>query len=182
MKQGIIKKENEIKIEEKNYKLLEITKRKEINKYENINKTFDIYLNENDIQKTIENIQKNINNLSFQLRNKKDEKTNLLNSKELCNITDINNKKLYQQNYKEIKIKSDCYILIQNAFMNMDFDPIKDYDKKPESKGFNKSLIYYENENINIIFNQLKNDLNVKISYNSIKRIIINPVMKKIIH
>ena len=182
MKQEIIKKENEIKIEEKNYKLLEITKRKEINKYENINKTFDIYLNENDIQKTIENIQKNINNLSFQLRNKKDEKTNLLNSKELCNITDINNKKLYQQNYKEIKIKSDCYILIQNAFINMDFDPIKDYDKKPESKGFNKSLIYYENENINIIFNQLKNDLNVKISYNSIKRIIINPVMKKIIH
>ena len=182
MKQEIIRKENEIKIEEKNYKLLEITKRKEINKYENINKTFDIYLNEKDIQKTIENIQKNINNLSFQLRNKKDEKTNLLNSKELCNITDINNKKLYQQNYKEIKIKSDCYILIQNAFMNTDFDPIKDYDKKPESKGFNKSLIYFENENINIIFNQLKNDLNVKISYNSIKRIIINPVMKKIIH
>ena len=182
MKQEIIKKENEIKIEEKNYKLLEITKRKEINKYENINKTFDIYLNENDIQKTIENIQKNINNLSFQLRNKKDENINLLNSKELCNITDINNKKLYQQNYKEIKIKSDCYILIQNAFMNTDFDPIKDYDKKPESKGFNKSLIYFENENINIIFNQLKNDLNVKISYNSIKRIIINPVMKKIIH
>ena len=182
MKQEIIKKENEIKIEEKNYKLLEITKRKEINKYENINKTFDIYLNENDIQKTIENIQKNINNLSFQLRNKKDENINLLNSKELCNITDINNKKLYQQNYKEIKIKSDCYILIQNAFMNMDFDPIKDYDKKPESKGFNKSLIYFENENINIIFNQLKNDLNLKISYNSIKRIIINPVMKKIIH
>ena len=182
MKQEIIKKENEINIEEKNYKILEITKRKEINKYENINKTFDIYLNENDIQKTIENIQKNINNLSFQLRNKKDENINLLNSKELCNITDINNKKLYQQNYKEIKIKSDCYILIQNAFMNMDFDPIKDYDKKPESKGFNKSLIYFENENINIIFNQLKNDLNVKISYNSIKRIIINPVMKKIIH
>ena len=182
MKQEIIKKENEINIEEKNYKLLEITKRKEINKYENINKTFDIYLNENDIQKTIENIQKNINNLSFQLRNKKDENINLLNSKELCNITDINNKKLYQQNYKEIKIKSDCYILIQNAFMNTDFDPIKDYDKKPESKGFNKSLIYFENENINIIFNQLKNDLNLKISYNSIKRIIINPVMKKIIH
>ena len=182
MKKEIIKKENEIKIEEKNYKLLEITKRKEINKYENINKTFDIYLNENDIQKTIENIQKNINNLSFQLRNKKDENINLLNSKELCNITDINNKKLYQQNYKEIKIKSDCYILIQNAFMNTDFDPIKDYDKKPESKGFNKSLIYFENENINIIFNQLKNDLNLKISYNSIKRIIINPVMKKIIH
>ena len=182
MKQEIIKKENEINIEEKNYKILEITKRKEINKYENINKTFDIYLNENDIQKTIENIQKNINNLSFQLRNKKDENINLLNSKELCNITDINNKKLYQQNYKEIKIKSDCYILIQNAFMNTDFDPIKDYDKKPESKGFNKSLIYFENENINIIFNQLKNDLNLKISYNSIKRIIINPVMKKIIH
>ena len=182
MKQEIIKKENEIKIEEKNYKLLEITKRKEINKYENINKAFDIYLNENDIQKTIENIQKNINNLSFQLRNKKDENINLLNSKELCNITDINNKKLYQQNYKEIKIKSDCYILIQNAFINIDFDPIKDYDKKPESKGFNKSLIYFENENINIIFNQLKNDLNLKISYNSIKRIIINPVMKKIIH
>ena len=182
MKKEIIKKENEIKIEEKNYKLLEITKRKEINKYENINKTFDIYLNENDIQKTIENIQKNINNLSFQLRNKKDENINLLNSKELCNITDINNKKLYQQNYKEIKIKSDCYILIQNAFMNTDFDPIKDYDKKPESKGFNKSLIYFENEDINIIFNQLKNDLNLKISYNSIKRIIINPVMKKIIH
>ena len=182
MKQEIIRKENDIKIEEKNYKLLEITKRKEINKYENINKTFDIYLNENDIHKTIENIQNNINNLSFQLRNKKDENINLLNSKELCNITDINNKKLYQQNYKEIKIKSDCYILIQNAFMNTDFDPIKDYDKKPESKGFNKSLIYFENENINIIFNQLKNDLNVKISYNSIKRIIINPVMKKIIH
>ena len=183
MKQEIMKKENEIKIEEKNYKLLEITKRKEINKYENINnKEFDIYLNENDIQKTIENIQKNINNLSFQLRNKKDENINLLNSKELCNITDINNKKLYQQNYKEIKIKSNCYILIQNAFMNNEFDPIKDYDKKPESKGFNKSLIYFENENINIIFNQLKNDLNLKISYNSIKRIIINPVMKKIIH
>ena len=64
----------------------------------------------------------------------------------------------------------------------MEFDPIKDYDKKPESKGFNKSLIYFENENINIIFNQLKNDLNVKIGYNTIKRIIINPVMKKIIH
>jgi len=183
MKQEIIKKENEINLEEKKYKLLEINQRKKINRLENLNKTFDIYLNENDIQKTIENIQRNINNLSFQIKNKKEEKNiNLLDSKELCNITDINNKKLCQDNYNETKIKSDCYILIQNNFMNMEFDPIRDYDKKPESKGFNKSLIYFENENINIIFNQLKNDLNVKIGYNSIKRIIINPVMKKIIH
>jgi len=183
MKQEIIKKENEINLEEKKYKLLEINQRKKINRLENLNKTFDIYLNENDIQKTIENIQRNINNLSFQIKNKKEEKNiNLLDSKELCNITDINNKKLCQKNYEETKIKSDCYILIQNNFMNMEFDPIKDYDKKPESKGFNKSLIYFENENINIIFNQLKNDLNLKIGYNSIKRIIINPVMKKIIH
>ena len=183
MKQEIIKKENEINLEEKKYKLLEINQRIKINRLENLNKTFDIYLNENDIQKTIENIQRNINNLSFQIKNKKEEKIiNLLDSKELCNITDINNKKLCQENYNETKIRSDCYILIQNNFMNMEFDPIRDYDKKPESKGFNKSLIYFENENINIIFNQLKNDLNVKIGYNSIKRIIINPVMKKIIH
>ena len=182
MKQEIIKKENEINLEEKKYKLLEINQRKKINRLENLNKKFDIYLNENDIQKTIENIQRNINNLSFQIKNKEEKNINLLDSKELCNITDINNKKLCQENYNETKIKSDCYILIQNNFMNMEFDPIKDYDKKPESKGFNKSLIYFENENINIIFNQLQNDLNVKIGYNSIKRIIINPVMKKIIH
>ena len=65
---------------------------------------------------------------------------------------------------------------------NIEFDPIKDYDTKPETKGFNKSLIYFENDNVNISFNQIKEDLNIKINYNSIKQIKVNPIMKKIIH
>ena len=187
MKLEINKKENEIISEEKKYKMLEINQKKKIDRLENLNKTFDLYLKESDIQKTIENIQKNINNLSFQIKHKKNGKitnsyNNELNSKELCNITDINNKKIYQDSSKEIKIKSDCYILIKNSFDNIEFDPIKDYDTKPESKGFNKSLIYFEKDNVNIIFNQIKENINIKIDYNSIKHIIINPIMKKIIY
>ena len=187
MKLEINKKENEIINEEKKYKMLEINQKKKIDRLENFNKTFDLYLKESDIQKTIENIQKDINNLSFQIKHKKNGNitnsyNNELNSKELCNITDINNKKLYQDSSKEIKIKSDCYILIKNSFDNIEFDPIKDYDTKPESKGFNKSLIYFEKDNVNIIFNQIKENINIKIDYNSIKHIIINPIMKKIIY
>ena len=187
MKLEINKKENEIINEEKKYKMLEINQKKKIDRLENLNKTFDLYLKESDIQKTIENIQKDINNLSFQIKHKKNGNitnsyNNELNSKELCNITDINNKKLYQDSSKEIKIKSDCYILIKNSFDNIEFDPIKDYDAKPESKGFNKSLIYFEKDNVNIIFNQIKENINIKIDYNSIKHIIINPIMKKIIY
>ena len=186
LKKEILNKEEEIKNEEKKYKIFEINQRKKINRLENINIKFDIFLNESDIQKTIQDIQKNINNLSDQIKLKKDEKmyysNTELDSKELCNITDINNKQLYQDETKNIKIKSDCYILIKNKSDNIEFNPIKDYDIKPESKGFNKSLICFENDIINIIFNHIKDDLNIKIHTKSIKRIIINPIMKTIIH
>ena len=186
LKKEILNKEEEIKNEEKEYKIFEINQRKKINRLENINIKFDIFLNESDIQKTIQDIQKNINNLSDQIKLKKDEKmyysNTELDSKELCNITDINNKQLYQDETKNIKIKSDCYILIKNKSDNIEFNPIKDYDIKPESKGFNKSLICFENDIINIIFNHIKDDLNIKIHTKSIKRIIINPIMKTIIH
>ena len=186
LKKDILNKEEEIKNEEKKYKIFEINQRKKINRLENINIKFDIFLNESDIQKTIQDIQKNINNLSDQIKLKKDEKmyysNTELDSKELCNITDINNKQLYQDETKNIKIKSDCYILIKNKSDNIEFNPIKDYDIKPESKGFNKSLICFENDIINIIFNHIKDDLNIKIHTKSIKRIIINPIMKTIIH
>ena len=186
LKKDILNKEEEIKNEEKKYKIFEINQRKKINRLENINTKFDIFLNESDIQKTIQDIQKNINNLSDQIKLKKDEKmydsNTELDSKELCNITDINNKQLYQDETKNIKIKSDCYILIKNKSDNIEFNPIKDYDIKPESKGFNKSLICFENDIINIIFNHIKDDLNIKIHTKSIKRIIINPIMKTIIH
>ena len=186
LKKEILKKEEEIKNEEEKYKIFEINQRKKINRLENINKTFDIYLNESDIQKTIQDIQRNINNLSDQIKFKKEEKmyysNSELDSKELCNITDINNKQLYQDETKDIKLKSDCYVLIKNKLENIEFNPIKDYDIKPESKGFNKSLICFENDIINIIFNHMKDDLNIKIHSKSIKRIIINPIMKTIIH
>ena len=186
LKQEIIQKEEEIKNEEKKFKIFEINQLKKIKRLENINKTFDIYLNESDIQKTIQNIQKNINNLSEQIKIKKEEKmifsNSEMDSKELCNITDINNKRLYQDETKEVIIKSDCYILIKNKSENIEFNPIKDYDIKPESKGFNKSLICFENDVINIIFNHIKDDLNIKINSKSIKNIIINPIMKTIIH
>ena len=186
LKKEILNKEEEIKNEEKKYKIFEINQRKKINRLENINIKFDIFLNESDIQKTIQDIQKNINNLSDQIKLKKDEKmyysNTELDSKELCNITDINNKQLYQDETKNIKIKSDCYILIKNKSDNIEFNPIKDYDIKPESKGFNKSSICFENDIINIIFNHIKDDLNIKIHTKSIKRIIINPIMKTIIH
>jgi len=186
LKKEILNKEEEIKNEEKKYKIFEINQRKKINRLENINIKFDIFLNESDIQKTIQDIQKNINNLSDQIKLKKDEKmyysNTELDSKELCNITDINNKQLYQDETKNIKIKSDCYILIKNKSDNIEFNPIKDYDIKPESKGFNKSLICFENDIINIIFNHIKDDLNIKIHTKSIKKIIINPIMKTIIH
>ena len=186
LKKEILNKEEEIKNEEKKYKIFEINQRKKINRLENINIKFDIFLNESDIQKTIQDIQKNINNLSDQIKLKKDEKmyysNTELDSKELCNITDINNKQLYQDETKNIKIKSDFYILIKNSSENIEFNPIKDYDIKPESKGFNKSLICFENDIINIIFNHIKDDLNIKIHTKSIKRIIINPIMKTIIH
>ena len=182
----IKQKEEEIKNVVNKYKILELNQRKRMNKLENINKTFDIYLNESDIQKTIQNIQKNINNLSEQIKNKEADKkkdsNSELNSKELCNITDINNKQFYQSDIKDSKIKSDCYILIKDKSENIEFDPIKDYDIKPETKGFNKSLIFFENNIINIIFNQIKEDINIKILPNSIKQIVINPIMKKIIY
>ena len=186
LKQELLQKEEEIKNEGKKFKIFEINQLKKIKRLENINKTFDIYLNESDIQKTIQNIQKNINNLSEQIKIKKEEKIAFSNSeidsKELCNITDINNKRLYKDETKEIKIKSDCYILIKNKSENIEFNPIKDYDIKPESKGFNKSLICFENDVINIIFNHIKDDLNIKIYSKSIRSIIINPIMKTIIH
>ena len=77
---------------------------------------------------------------------------------------DVNNNRLYNNNYNDRKIKSDCYILIKNIEDNIEYDPIKDYDIKPESKGFNKSLIILENNIINIIFDQIKEDINIRIN------------------
>jgi hypothetical protein len=182
----IKRKEEEIKNEGKKYKLLEINQKRKINKLNKISKkNSDIYLKESDIQKTIQNIQKNINNLSYNIRKNQKEKTQKsnsnLNSADLCNITDINNKKLNQFNIN--RINTDCYILIENNINNIKLlDPIKDYDIKPESKGYNKSSIIYQDETINIIFNQIKENINIKIDKYSIKNIIINPIIKKIVY
>lgn len=184
IKNEIIKNEEKIKIEENKYLINDIKYKNKIKKLKIINRNNN--LNENDIQKTIKDLEKNINNLSEKIKNKNNKKKphNNLNlettSPELCNITGINNEKSINNN--KSKINSNCYILITNIQNEIDFDPLKEYNIKPESKGYNKSLIILDNNNINIIFNQLKEKIKITINKNMIKNIMIHQNMKKIIY
>ena len=79
----------------------------------------------------------------------------------------------------------DCYVLICNNKNNDDiFDPLNNYDIKPELKGYNKSLISLNESNdiINVRLNSLKEEGNIKIDSDLIINIVILENMKKIIH
>ena len=100
--------------------------------------------------------------------------------KEIYNILEENKDKMIKFNKKEIQ--SDCYILINHLSNKIDFDPLKDYDIKPESKGYTKSLICLDKNDIKITFNEIKEEIKIIINKNKIKNIFILPNMKKIIH
>ena len=178
IKNEIDKNEEKIKKEKIIFHKNETQYQIKINKLEKINKSIDDYLKGDDILKTINNVQENIKCLSKKINN--NNSIIEFESKELCNITDINNEKLNSWNKKQIN--SNCYIHITNLSNNIEFDPLENYNVKPETKGFNKSLISLENNDINIVFNQMKEEISIIINRNNIKNIIIHPNMKKIIH
>ena len=177
IKNEIDKNEEKIKKENIKFHKNEAQYQIKINKFEKINKNIDDYLKADDIQKTIENVQENIKYLSKKINN---NSISEFDSKELCNITDINNEKWNSWNKKQII--SNCYIHITNLSNNIEFDPLENYNIKPETKGYNKSLISFDNNDINITFNQMKEEINIIINKIDIKNIIIHPNMKKIIH
>ena len=170
IKNEISENEKKIIIEKNKYLLNEKKYKTKIKRLENIN-------NENDVQKTIENIQQKVKTLTEKIGNITNGKN--INSKresssrEHCNITEINNK-------NKTNINSECYVLISNISTVTNFDPLNDYDIKPELKGYNKSLIILDNNNININFMEIKKE--IKINTKLIKNIIINQNMKKIIY
>jgi len=177
IKNEIDKNEEKIKTEKIKLHKNEAQYQIKINKLEKINKNIDDFLKGDNIQTTINNVQENIKCLSKKLNNISNIE---FDSKELCNITDINNEKLNYWGKKQIN--SNCYIHITNFSNNIEFDPLENYNAKPEAKGYNKSLISFDNNNINIIFNQMKEEINIIINKIDIKNIIIHPNMKKIIH
>ena len=140
IKNEINEKEEKLTKEKNKYFINDINYKNKIKKLEIINK--NIYSNDNDFQKTIENIKENIDNLTEIINNKKNIKNN---------------------NNKDNMIKSDCYILISNIFEDINFDPLENYDIKPEIKGYSKSVISLENNIISIYFNQIKENSNIKI-------------------
>ena len=159
IKNEINEKEEKLTKEKNKYFINDINYKNKIKKLEIINK--NIYSNDNDFQKTIENIKENIDNLTEIINNKKNIKNN---------------------NNKDNMIKSDCYILISNIFEDINFDPLENYDIKPEIKGYSKSVISLENNIISIYFNQIKENSNIKIKTTLIKKIIVHQNMKKIIY
>jgi hypothetical protein len=179
IKNEIIENEEKIEIKKKQYLINDIKYKNKIKQLKSINRNKT--LNEKDFQKTIKNIQENINILSERINNKNINKTKKeYSSSELCNIIGINNEKSI--NHHKTQIKSDCYILITNIKNEIDFDPLRDYNIKPETKGYNKSLIILDNDNINIIFNQIKDKIQININKYIIKNIMIHQNMKKIIY
>ena len=173
----IDKNEEKIKKEKIKFHKNEAQYQIKINKLEKINNNINDYLKGDEIQKTIDNVQENIKCLSKKINN---NSINEFDSKELCNITDINNEKMNSWNKKQIN--SNCYIHITSLSNNIEFDPLENYNLKPETKGYNKSLISFDNNKINITFNQMKEEINIIINKIDIKNIIIHPNMKKIIH
>ena len=159
IKNEINEKEEKLTKEKNKYFINDINYKNKIKKLEIINK--NIYSNDNDFQKTIENIKENIDNLTEIINNKKNIKNN---------------------NNKDNMIKSDCYILISNIFEDINFDPLENYDIKPEIKGYSKSVISLENNIISIYFNQIKENSNIKIKTTLIKKIIVHQKKKKIIY
>ena len=173
IKSKIYENEQKIKIEHNKYTKLE-------------NNNRNIYSSEYDVQKTIKHVQENINNLLDKIKNGKiSEENKTLIPPDIVNIEGIDKEKIINRNNKndyKTEIKCDCYILICNLSKNSIFDPLNDYDIRPESKGYNKSLISLENKIINIKLNHLKEEVNLKIDLNSIINITILENMKKIIY
>ena len=177
IKKDLYEKEKTLKIEQNRYLINEIKYKNKIKKLEMINK--NINSDENDVQKTLENIQENINNLFNKIKNEKITDKPKHEKKEKNNL---DNEKLLNNNYNYNYNNCDCYILICNESNNIIYDPLNDYDIKPEIKGYNKSLISLLKNNINIKFNYLKEEINLEISLNLIVNIIIHQNMKKIIY
>ena len=180
IKNEISENEQKIIIQENNYLLNEKKYKNKIKKLEKIN--------ENDDQKTIQNIQQNVKNISAKINKIHNEKNNnsiieTSSYKDLCNITEIKKDMKKKINIYKPIIKSECYVLISNISTGIYFDPLHDYDIRPELKGYNKSLICLDNNNnININFIQIKEEVKIKINVNLIKNIIINQNMKTIIY
>ena len=181
IKKEIQEKEKKINIEQNKYLLIDIKYKNKIKKLENIHNNSKA----NEVQKTIEYVQKNINNLFNQINkgnnnNPKNVELNINNdSEDIVNTVELNIEN------KNIHLSCDCYISICNSSSNnIIFDPLNNYDIKPESKGFNKSLISLDKDNkvINIKLNYLKEETNIKIDTKLIVNIIILQNMKKIIY
>ena len=177
VKNKIDKCEEKIKQEKIKFHKIEAQYQIKINTLVKINRNIDDYLKGDNIQKTIDNVQENIKCLSKKVNNIPIVE---FDSKELCNITDINNEKM--NSWNSTQINSNCYIHITNLSNNIEFDPLENYNVKPETKGYNKSLISFDNNDINITFNQMKEEIHIIINRINIKNIIIHPNMKKIIH
>ena len=180
LKKEIQEKEENINIEQKKFLLNQVKYKNKIKKLENLNKNSKA----TEVQKTIENVQENINNLFNKINKININKNNngiADADSDIVNIIDINNKKQINNDINK-NLNCDCYILISNNKNN--FDPLNNYDIKPELKGYNKSFINLDKANnvINIRLNYLKEEGNIRIDANLIKNIIILENMKKIIY
>ena len=180
LKKEIQEKEENINIEQKKFLLNQVKYKNKIKKLENLNKNSKA----TEVQKTIENVQENINNLFNKINKININKNNngiADADSDIVNIIDINNKKQINNDINK-NLNCDCYILI--SYNKNNFDPLNNYDIKPELKGYNKSFINLDKANnvINIRLNYLKEEGNIRIDANLIKNIIILENMKKIIY
>lgn len=181
LEKEIQEKEENINIEQKKFLLNEVKYKNKIKKLENLNKNSKA----TEVQKTIENVQENINNLFNKINkiniNKNNNNEIVDADSDIVNIIDINNKKQINNDINK-NLSCDCYILISNNKNN--FDPLNNYDIKPELKGYNKSFINLDKTNnvINVRLNYLKEEGNIRIDASLIENIIILENMKKIIY
>lgn len=211
IKKEIQIKEEEITNEVNKYLIINKKYENKIKKLENINNVLNMKYDGINTKNVLENIKNKINDLYDEINNKI-KLTNSTNKNDLIislytkinktiennnedddqvNITSLDNininkkeEELILSNPKfNINTTIDCYIRFSNKINEYDFDPINDYDIKPELKGYIKSLINLSGKVIKIKQNQnncynieIKEIINIKIHENMGK---INYIIRK---
>ena len=92
----------------------------------------------------------------------------------------LSNKELIQK-VSYLYIPCDCYIELVDENTQIDFNPLKDYDKKLENLNFNKSIIQLNKSNKTLEITQIQKEP-IEININLLEKTVVIGCMKKVLN
>ena len=92
----------------------------------------------------------------------------------------LSNKELIQK-VSYLYIPCDCFIQLVDENTQIDFNPLKDYDKKLETLNFNKSVIQLNKSNKTLEITQIQKEP-IEININLLEKTVVIGCMKKVLN